>query len=100
MTPMKDINCAAKPLCCPLVVSLLVLFSHIALARGVVLAGTVKTTANELVAGAVITFTNEDDAFEVHSDIADADGSSLSSDRSDHQSARTLCAPSLATNRA
>ncbi len=63
-----------KPLCRSLLASLLVLFCHIDPARGVVVTGTVKKTANEPVAGALVTFTNEDDAFEVHSDIADADG--------------------------
>jgi hypothetical protein len=63
-----------KPLCCPLLLSLLLLFFHVAPVRGVVVTGTVKKTANEPVAGAEVTFTNEDDAFEVHSDIADDDG--------------------------
>ncbi len=58
-----------------LAVVLLVLASHVLPAHAaMVVSGTVKTARDEPVAGAEITFTNENDSFDWHSDVTDDEG--------------------------
>jgi hypothetical protein len=73
MKAMIDNN-AARPLVAPSLVSLLVLLSTVLAAQGVVVTGTVKKAANEPVAGAEVTFINEDDPFDAFNDVTDIEG--------------------------